>query len=134
MVLASAMLSFGCVSGPSFEKYVETLRDLAGPNGQPCGLVRLGEDRSSALSCGSAALQSGKAFWIAVQVQGVDSRVFVGLARGPKGDAWRSLWDSDVTGGFAFVRRPAIHTATCSQPHLQPSLDLEPIVCTEPGA
>jgi len=45
------------------------------------------------------SLARGRAFWVAVQIQGVDSALWRGGVRSPTGATWLVTFDSDIHGG-----------------------------------
>ena len=90
--------------------FLDALYDLGGPTSRLCGAVKLHDDPSVPLSCAKAALSSGAPFRLALQEQGVDSILWVGIARGANGATWLVTFDSDIHGGGA------------SNPHAEPRL------------
>ncbi len=129
VVLGSSVPS--CATGPSFQDYVEKLRDSAGENAEQCGVVALGEPRGAAFSCGRAALDEGRPFWLIVQVMGIDSEIFLGLAVDQRGRAWAIDWDSDPSGGSAWITPRGLSKSTCDAPILTDLPGELPIQCSQ---
>jgi len=75
------------------------LASLAGSNGRDCGSVQAGNERNAAIECARGATAAGKAYKVAVQLQGVDSLVWQGAARDEHGKLWVLFYDSDPSGG-----------------------------------
>ena len=90
--------------------FFDVLSELGGPSSTLCGEVKLHDDPSLPLTCAKAALSSGTPFRLALQEQGVDSILWVGIARGTNGATWLVTFDSDIHGGGA------------SNPHAEPRL------------
>jgi hypothetical protein len=97
------------------DAFKSALIELAGPHATECGHESLGADQSSAVECAQAEVAAGRSFWVAVQVEGVDSILWRGAARGPTGAAWLVTFDSDVHGGGANSpnARPALARTPC---------------------
>jgi hypothetical protein len=130
-VLMSAVAAYGMASGPSLDEYKRTLRNTAGAGARDCGLVSLQEARTDAVQCSAGALAAGSAFFVAFQVQGVDSIIYVGLAGPAKGDAERLTWDSDVNGGSKSVAERHIFRKPCERPSIRADVSgrAAPITC-----
>lgn len=75
------------------------LLDVAGREPVSCGEVPLGDKRTEAIACAREASRSGKAFWVAFQLQSTDSYLWEGAAGDGRGGYWRIFYDSDITGG-----------------------------------
>ncbi len=75
------------------------LEEVAGPGAVSCGRVALGASTAAADACAVAALRANRPFWFAVQLMGIDSEVWSGIARAPDGAAYSLLWDGDPSGG-----------------------------------
>jgi hypothetical protein len=127
VILLCAIL--GCVTGPSFQDYLEELRSVGGTSATECGVVGLEESRANALSCGQAALDEGAPFWMVVQVMGIDSKIFLGLAVDEHGRAWKITWDSDRSGGSAWITPRGMYKESCDIPLLADRPGEEPIQC-----
>jgi hypothetical protein len=135
--LALAVIVGGCIStGVSSSTatkvdrttpFLDALYELGGPTSRLCGEVKLHDDPSIPLTCAKAALSSGAPFRLALQEQGVDSILWVGIARGANGATWLVTFDSDIHGGGA------------SNPHAEPRLtrtlclDVQLGLVTEPN-
>ena len=127
------MLSFigvtACRLGPSFEEYIEFVRSRAVEGATGCGVVRLGQDRTAAVACATAALEQGHPFFAVFQVQGIDSDIYSGLSLDNKGDVRQAVWDGDVHGGSRFISRARTRVAVCKNP--QVVAGAQPIQCGE---
>jgi hypothetical protein len=86
------------VLAPPPQQLVEALLRLAGPGAHECGMVYLGQDTSNATACGNELLSTGKSFWLAVQVQDVDSDLWFGAAQASDGSKWFVEFDSNLNG------------------------------------
>ncbi|MEO8673855.1 MAG: hypothetical protein ABI411_21305 [Tahibacter sp.] len=87
---------------PETKPFFDRLRQIAGPWSKACGVALLGDDPENALVCAREAMAAGETFWVAIQVQGVDSLLFNGAAREPDGTSWLVTFDSDVHGGASY--------------------------------
>jgi hypothetical protein len=105
--------------GPSLVHFSRRLRETASADARDCGVVDLGQPRASALACARESLASGAAFSIGLQVMGIDSTVYVGLARPAGGSTTEVQWDSDGSGGSNLVPLSRIHQALCAHPSIQ---------------
>jgi hypothetical protein len=120
-VVAVAALT-SCTLGPSWKDYRELLRAKAGEGAQDCGTVDLRQSRLPALACAQEALRVGTPFYVVFQVQGIDSRIFHGLASSASGDAAWVQWDSDAYGGGRwFASKPWVREEVCRRPTLSES-------------
>ena len=117
--------------GPSLQDYEETLRLAAGAGARDCGVVALPASRAAAVSCARTALQSGEPFFVAFQVQGVDSTIYRGVVRPLPGRAIVLTWDSDVTGGSSLAAQRRIFSRDCPGPAVLETDDGGPIGCAE---
>jgi hypothetical protein len=54
-----------------------TINDTLATAGKSCGFVALGQDRTEATRCMKQAQRDVVAFWVASQVQGIDSQVWI---------------------------------------------------------
>jgi len=89
------VMSFFALTPPP-EPLVEALLRLAGPGAHECGMVYVGQASSNATACGKALLLTGKSFWLAVQVQAIDSDLWVGAAQASDGTKWLVEFDSNL--------------------------------------
>lgn len=111
------LVAFACTWGPSFQEYLSLLNERAGARSKDCGVVRFSQPRSDAVRCAQAALEGRTPFRVIFQVQGIDSRIFHGLAVNASGNATWLYWDSDSYGGGShFVTKPWVKEEACSQP------------------
>jgi hypothetical protein len=131
LTMAAACGSPVCAEGPSLDEFAHTLREAGGPDAQDCGLISLSESRASAVSCATKAIAEGRPFSVGFQVQGIDSRIYLGLARAASGKTERFYWDSDVFGGsklFAKGTYPGDPAQNqCCRPHRMSHLSLVPM-------
>jgi hypothetical protein len=126
LALSLALLAlFACARGPSFQEYLSLLNERAGANSKDCGVVRLTQPHSGAVSCAQAALKDRTPFMVVFQVQGIDSEIFHGLAVNARGNATRLRWDSDAYGGgHPFATRSWVKKEACPQPFVSMELHL----------
>jgi CubicO group peptidase (beta-lactamase class C family) len=118
-ILVAAVAAWGMGTGPSLEEYKRTLRSTAGDGARDCGVVALQEARTEALRCSADALAAASAFFVAFQVQGIDSVIYVGLVRPANGEAEKLTWDSDITGRSALLAERRIFREPCTQPAIK---------------
>jgi hypothetical protein len=97
------------------DEFDSALRELAGARATACGRSPIRSDQSAAIACAQSSIAAGTPFWVAIQVQGIDSILWRGVARGPTGPAWLVTFDSDVHGGGAHSShaRPALARTPC---------------------
>jgi hypothetical protein len=145
---ASASAALSCCSGPRTiaqgpdhqgrANYVAAfdseLLELAGPHAIACGRSPIQSDQAAAIVCAQSSLAAGRSFRVAVQVEGVDSILWRGAARGPTGAVWLVTFDSDVHGGGADSpnARPALARTPCLRLEFSLS-DPRHIFCTVPA-
>lgn len=103
------------------DTFFDVLSRLAGSDARECGTVRLDSDASTALQCAKEHHSSGTSFWIALQIQGVDSYLWIGAAQADDGSRWLVDFDSDVTGGRS--KKPLMRVIPCGE--FEVSLDDE---------
>lgn len=129
-IVIAAASATQCSAGPSLNEFVRTLREAAGPGAHDCGVIPLSKPRQGAISCAQNALTQGRAFTVAFQLQGIDSTIYMGLARDANGKTERLSWDSDVFGGARLFAKPQIFRRPCQRPSLKDS-GAAPIGCEE---
>jgi len=113
----TSLVVFACARGPSFQEYLSLLNERAGSSSKDCGVVRLMQPHSEAVSCAQTALKGRTPFMVVFQVQGIDSEIFHGLAVDASGNGTWLQWDSDsYGGGYHFVTKSWIKEEACSQP------------------
>jgi hypothetical protein len=59
----------------------------------------LSKDTTKAIDCARTANEKKQPFRLSIQVQGVDSFIWVGAARASTGVMWTAVYDSDTSGG-----------------------------------
>jgi len=101
-------------------KFLTTLKNLAGPSAKECGAITLRDTAESGLNCGESALSEGKSFWLAVQLQGVDSEVWAGLVQDEKSNSFSVNFDSDESSGGHPTAEPSLTVAECGCPEFHP--------------
>jgi len=122
-----------CRSGPTLNQFRSTLAETAGSTATDCGVVMLDNSKSDAVACSTAALAASKPFYVAFQVQGIDSVIVHGLAFNAKGEATWFMWDSDKHGGrYPNTAESWIDQKPCAHPSVGSSS--RPISCREPAA
>ena len=75
------------------------MKSIAGSGSQDCGDVLLHNNPYVAIECARDAASAGKAYRVAIQLQGIDSLVWQGAARDEHGKLWEVFYDSDPSGG-----------------------------------
>jgi hypothetical protein len=124
-----AVAASACSSGPTLEQLREKLAAAAGPTAVDCGVVMLGNAKTDAVNCSVDALSTSKPFYVAFQVQGIDSTIVHGLAVNATREATSFMWDSDKHGG----RYPSTSESWIAQkPCVSPSVKStdRPISCS----
>ena len=121
VALSMLMLSGACARGPSSNDFAAEVRSQAGKGAIDCGVVRNDSARKAAAECAAAALTRRSPFLVIVQVQGIDSEIFHGLAVNAEGSAVKILWDSDATGGSRFPQVRQMSSEPCVAPHVEAS-------------
>ena len=124
IILSSVILS---ACGPSFESYRDLVRRKSAGNSEECGIVTLRASRAEAIKCAQLSLSQRRPVNVIFQVQGVDSRIFHGLAVDGSGNAVLLQWDSDVKGGSGFYPTSQLGELTCPKPNVAD--DYLPISC-----
>jgi len=94
--------------------FLARLKSLAGVNARECGLLALGDSTKGVLSCSVEELSKRTPFWLAIQVQGVDSAIWTGLVQDSEGGVFRLEFDSDVHGGSQSNSKPSVSILRCS--------------------
>jgi hypothetical protein len=82
-----------------------TLQEIAGEGAIACGSVPLRADATAVNACAVAALRANRPFWFSIQLQGIDSEVWSGIARGPDGVGYSHLFDGGLFGGSRSAAR-----------------------------
>ena len=98
----------------AFEPLRQELVELTGSDGTVCGNVRLRASPDEAFSCADKQLHENSPFWVAVQLQGTDSYLWVALARSKRGDLMILHYDSNVHGQREI--KPSIKRSSCNAP------------------
>ena len=98
--LACLLVAAGSCKATPDCSLVSSLESFAGTSAVACGRVALGSDPTSANACVIAAVGAGLPFWVAYQLQGIDSEVWRGFAKAATSNTGLSvLWDGDPSGG-----------------------------------
>lgn len=116
-LLAAALLA---ASSSIPQELAGVLPRLSGNSAHECGVVQLHQDALVALTCAQEQSTNSKAFWVAVQVQGVDSQLWVAAAQAADGSKWLVRFDSDVSGGSA-RKKPLLEVIPCADLMVTPS-------------
>jgi hypothetical protein len=117
MLLTLACILACCSSGPSFEDFEMAVSSWAGTTALNCGegLLR-DESRSTALACAQRAIDEGRPFFVTIQVQGIDSTLFQGLASRGRRDSRLFWYDSDIYGGGGLGGESRLEDRSCTDP------------------
>jgi hypothetical protein len=105
--------------GPSLADFSRRLRETAGADARHCGVVDLWQPRASALACARESLASDAPFSVGLQVMGIDSTIYLGLARSAGGRTTELHWDSDGSGGSNLVPLSNLYDRPCAHPSIQ---------------
>jgi hypothetical protein len=103
-----ALITFNaCATDPerSIDPLLSELVMLTGPSAERCGPVLLGKDPTQAWNCAQAADQRGTPYWFALQLQGIDSDVWLASLRTPSGQRFILSYDSNFMGGAGLLPR-----------------------------
>lgn len=105
--------------GPSLGDFARHLRQTAGPAARDCGIVAYEAPYQNAVACARGALADGTAFSVGFQVMGIDSAIYLGLARPAGGSTVEVHWDSDMSGGSNLVPLSNLYDLPCPRPSIQ---------------
>ena len=78
---------------------IDELTMLAGSGATQCGLVPLGRDPTEAWACAQSADRANNPHWFAVQLQGIDSDVWMASGLTSSGQRFILTYDSNYMGG-----------------------------------
>ena len=120
-----ATCGHGADSAP--ELLIRNLASLAGATARDCGAVPLSGDRAAAIACARSAAAAGRAYRLALQMQGSDSYTWQGAARDARGRLWVVFYDADTSAGPG--ASPGLGQLLCRDITFAPEKD-EPIDCT----
>jgi len=98
-VLAGSIAVAGCGSSSPACDLDALLRRRAGAGAVDCGHVAIGASTTATDQCIADQSAAGTPFFARYDVQGIDSRVALGVVREPQGQTSVLLWDSDPSGG-----------------------------------
>ena len=115
-IIGMVATATACTSGPPFRAYLDELATAAGGGAQNCGVVSYGAAQTPAIECVTEALRLRRPVWVAFQVLGTDSQIYIGLAADATGQAWRITWDSDTSGGASLIASRHIKREGCPMP------------------
>lgn len=99
----------------------------SGKDAKACGLVDLRADPAQAFACAQAADGTSNAYWVAVQIQGADSYVWLAAVREPSGKRLLLLYDSNPAGDPSRLN-PRVSSKSCDA-FIFNIGDAEPIAC-----
>jgi hypothetical protein len=99
VALAGAIAVAGCGSSSPACDLDALLRQRAGAGADDCGHVAIGASTAATDQCIADRSAAGTPFFAHYDVQGIDSRVALGVVRDPQGQTSVLLWDSDPSGG-----------------------------------
>lgn len=119
----------GCAATGLTEKdFEKAVASWAGQGARDCGKGLLEHaGRAVALQCAQDALREGRAFFVIVQVQGIDSRLYQGLSSRGTRDSRLFWFDSDIGGGGSAVAEARLTDRACTDPVL--TEEEQPIDC-----
>ena len=108
-------LSTACSAQDPNQKAIEgRLTQLAGENAVSCGLVRQGQDPTSAWRCAQENDAARKPFWLAVEERPTDSAVWHAVTRTASGSRLVIFYTSNNYGRQEF--EPHFSEHECSEP------------------
>ena len=134
-VFVSLIFGTGCHRGPTLHDLREAVAVAAGSGAQDCGFGANEAPTLDAATCAAKALESKRAFFVAFEGAGIDSKIIHALAVNDNGLAVRFTWDSDIYGGGnRFFTKSRIESTACDAPVV--SADGPTIRCANhaPGA
>jgi len=110
LAVALSLVSAGIAARE--DRLFDRLRELAGKGAAACGTVELRDDPTAAFSCARSAMAAGQPFWVAAQIEGIDSLLWRGVALEPDKTVWLLSYDSDVHGGGGYGGE-SLHQGFC---------------------
>lgn len=118
MLLLALLTTTACAaSGPNYADFASKVSAWPGRTAEDCGAAALrSAGREIALDCARRALAEGRPFYVVVQVQGVDSSLFQGLASRGRRDSMLFWFDSDITGGGGAHPESRFTERPCTDP------------------
>lgn len=91
---------------------------MAGRNGVNCGIVRIGEDPTTATQCALRAFSERKPFRVRYNIQGIDSDVAGGLAMTRGGKLYGLSFDGNTDGlGGTSIFHEHVSQTECPKPY-----------------
>ena len=108
LAAVATLIAFNaCAVSPegAIDPLLSELTMLTGPSAERCGPVPIGKDPDQAWSCARAAEQRGIPHWFALQLQGIDSDVWLASLRTPSGQRFILSYDSNFMGGAGLLPR-----------------------------
>jgi len=121
VVLIGSIAAASCGS-PAGCDLDAVLRRRAGAGAVDCGHVAVGAPTTTADQCIADQTAAGTPFFAHYDVQGIDSRVALGVVRDPQGRTSVLLWDSDPSGGSG-VGAQITETVCGGEPPVQTQLN-----------
>lgn len=91
------------------------MSSLAGDGARVCGLIKRGGRLDEAWKCAESMELNHTAYWLAVEWQGVDSRIWTIIARQDLGRHYFVSYDSNPKGQPAFA--PSFAVTQCEEPY-----------------
>jgi len=116
---------------PDAEKIASLLPELrrfGGPNAHDCGMVPYGKDRTEAFSCVGRAEGRASPYWVAVQLQGIDSQIWSVAILTTSSEHILLQYDSDSSGGSESTPSPLFSYRKC-RTFVLDAKSSRPIVC-----
>jgi hypothetical protein len=104
----------GAASRSAPQPLTDLLMKLSGDGAVACGVVVRNESARAALACAREQLASGRPFRLAVQVQGIDSLLWLGVALEADGTSWVLSYDSD-THGRGGIGKESLDSVPCHE-------------------
>ena len=106
--LLIALLLAGCTAtqdSASDNPLLNELTMLTGKDAKPCGMVALGQKPDAAWACAQEADKRDSAYWIAIELEGVDSDIWHAAMRTPSGQYFVLEYDSNHMGAPGLLPR-----------------------------
>jgi len=95
---------------------IEELEMLTGPHAYICKLVFLNDDIEKAWGCVTEVEKTNNPYWIAIELQGIDSSIWIAGLRTPSGNTYILEYDSNYRGGSgilpSFSRKQCVENLT----------------------
>lgn len=103
---------------PTAADFRSAVMAAAGPGAEDCGSAGVRESRKALIACAEKALSAGRALFLIVSRQGIDSQLLQALASSSSGPPIELRYDSDIGGGGGTPGLSRIEQRPCPYPRL----------------